>query len=122
MEAMRLAPGKVTRNYVGGEGMDTVFNEDAVESLLAQGEGGDILSTMHIVKRKGMHVGAILNQLRAAKTEGRPLIDVVRGVEDARVTTLVEPGPDVVHQAVRQGRGRRVVTDEPPESAPISLK
>jgi hypothetical protein len=52
MEAMRLAPGKITRNYVGGEGMDTVFKEDVVESLLAQGDVGDMLSTVHIIERK----------------------------------------------------------------------
>jgi len=43
-----------------------------------------------------MDAGAFLDQLRAAKVEGRPVIDVVRGVEDAKVTTLVEPGPGVV--------------------------
>jgi hypothetical protein len=48
MEAMRLAPGKITRNYVGGEGMDTVFKEDVVECLLTQGEGGDMLNAVHI--------------------------------------------------------------------------
>lgn len=50
-----------------------------------------------------MDAGAFLNQLRAAKAEGHPVIDVVRGVEDAKATTLVEPGPGVVQQAVRQG-------------------
>ena len=115
MEAMRLAPGKITRNYVGGEGMDTVFKEDVVESLLTQGDGGDMLNAVHIIERKGMDAGAFLDQLRAAKAKGFPVIDVVRGVEDAKVTTLVEPGPGVVHQAVRQGRGRRAVTDELPE-------
>jgi hypothetical protein len=111
MEAMRLASGKITRNYVGGEGMDTVFKEDVVEGLLAKGDGGDMLSTVHIVERKGMDAGALLDQLRAAKAEGRPMIDVVRGEEDAKVTTLVEPGPGVVQQAVRQGRRRRGVSD-----------
>jgi hypothetical protein len=115
MEAMRLAPGKIKRNYAGGEGMDTVFKEDVVEKLLAQGDGGDMLNATHIIERKGMDAGAFLDQLRAAKAEGRPLMDVVRGVENAKVTTLVEPGPGVVLQAVRQGRGRRVVTDELPE-------
>jgi hypothetical protein len=62
-----------------------------------------------------MDAGALLDQLRAAKAESRPVIDVVRGVEDAKMTTLVEPGPGVVHQAVRQGRGRRAVADELPE-------
>lgn len=115
MEAMRLAPGKVTRNYVGGEGMDTVFKEDVVERLLAQGDGGDMLSTTHIIERRGMDAGVFLDQLRAAKAEGRPLIEVVRAVKDAKVTTLVEPGPGVVRQAVRRGRGWRAIEDELPE-------
>jgi hypothetical protein len=115
MEAMRLAPGKITRNYAGGEGMDAIFKEEVVERLLAKGEGGDILSTVHIVERKGMDAGAFLDQLRAANAEGRPLIDVARGVKDAKVTTLVEPGPGVVRQAVRKGRGRRVIADELPD-------
>jgi hypothetical protein len=74
-----------------------------------------MLNTVHIIEHKGMDAGAFLDQLRVAKAERRPLVDVVRGVEDAKVTTLVEPGPGVVHQAARQGRGRRVVTDELPE-------
>ncbi|MGY8667001.1 hypothetical protein Q3C01_32230 [Bradyrhizobium sp. UFLA05-109] len=115
MEAARLAPGKIKRNYAGGEGMDMVFKEDVVEKLLAQGDGGDMLSATHIIERKGLDAGAFLDQLRAAKADGRPVMDVVRGVEDAKVTTLVEPGSGVVHQAVRQGRGRRVVTNDLPE-------
>ncbi len=112
MEAMRLAPGKITRHYVGGEGMDAVFKEDVVERLLSQGAGGDMLSATHIIERKGMDAGELLAKLRAAKEEGRPLMDVVRGVEGAKVTTLVEPGSGVVRQAVRQGRARRAVADD----------
>jgi len=66
-----------------------------------------MLKTVHIIERKGMDAGAFLDQLRAAKAEGRPLIDVVRGAEDAKVTTLVEPGPGVVHQTVRQAKSAR---------------
>ncbi len=51
----------------------------------------------------------------AAKAEDRPLIDVVRSMEDAKVTTLAELGPSVVQQVVRQGRGQRVVSDESSE-------
>jgi hypothetical protein len=115
MEAMRLAPGKITRSYVGGEGMDTVFKEDVVEGLLAQGNGGDLLNVTHIIERKGMDAGAFLEQLRAAKADGRPLLDVVRGVESAKVTTLVEPGPGVVRQAVRRGRRQRIAPNESPD-------
>src|SRR5207253_3456447 len=77
MEAMRLAPGKITRHYVGGEGMDAVFKQDVVERLLSQGAGGDMLSATHIIERKGMDAGELLAKLRAAKEEGRPLMDVV---------------------------------------------
>jgi len=112
MEALRLAPGKIIRNLAGGEGMDKVFKKDVVENMLAQGNGGDMLGATVIIERKGMDAGALLNQIRAAKADGRPVMDVVRGVEDAKVLTLVEPGPGVVRQAVRQGRGRRPGTDD----------
>ena len=66
-----------------------------------------MLKTVHIIERKGTDAGAFLDQLRAAKAEGRLLIDVVRGAEDAKVITLVEPGPGVVHQTVRQAKSAR---------------
>jgi hypothetical protein len=68
-----------------------------------------------MLRRKPVTEQGGLPRRDTAKAKGRPLIDVVRGVDDAKVTTLVEPGPGVVHQAVRQGRGRRVFTDELPE-------
>jgi len=77
-----------------------------VEKLLAQGDGGDMLNATHIIERKGVDAGAFLDQLRAAKAEGRPLMDVVRGVEDAKVTTLVEPGPVwCIRQCAKDGGG-----------------
>ncbi|OCK60032.1 hypothetical protein [Bradyrhizobium sp. LMTR 3] len=82
MEAMRLAPGKITRNYFGGEGMDTVFKEGVVERLLSRGDGGDMLNTVHIIERKGWTLARSLTN--AAKAEDRPLIDDVRGMEDSK--------------------------------------
>ncbi|ANW02922.1 hypothetical protein LMTR13_24935 [Bradyrhizobium icense] len=64
-----------------------------------------------------MDAGAFLDQ-RALPKEDRSLIDVVRAIEDAKVTTLVELGPSVVQQAVRQGRGWPVVSDESSELTP----
>ncbi|WP_190242244.1 hypothetical protein ACF1BQ_029010 [Bradyrhizobium sp. RDT10] len=58
---MRLAPGKITRNYFGSEGMDTVFKEDVVERLLSRGDGSDMLNTVHIIERKRMDAGAFLD-------------------------------------------------------------
>ena len=114
MEAERLAPDYVTRRFAGGEGMSEVFKQEIIERLALEGKPAEndadgIVKFDHLViAEKGTQLSgqAILDAVRKAKAEGRPMTEALRQIPNARVLTMAEPGPGVVEQAVRGGRGR----------------
>jgi hypothetical protein len=114
MEAERLAPGRVPRTFVGGEGMGDVFKEENVERLAVDGrvaerEADGAVKFDHIVvaeKGKPMLAEDVQAALREAREQGKPAAGLLRKLPNVKVMTMAEPGPGVVKQAVRGGRGR----------------
>ena len=114
MEAERLAPGRAPRHFVGGEGMSDIFKEEVVEKLaidgrIAENEGAGAVKFDHIViadKGKPMLAEDVLAAVREAREQGKPAAGFLRKLPDVKVMTMAEPGPGVVKQAVRGGRGR----------------
>jgi hypothetical protein len=114
MEAERLAPGRVPRCFVGGEGMADIFKEEVVERLaiegrVAENEAQGAVKFDHIViadEGKPMLAEDVLAAVREARAQGRPAAGFLRELPNAKVITVAEPGPGVVHQAIRGGRGR----------------
>jgi hypothetical protein len=75
----------------------------------AENEADGIVKFDHLViADKGTQLSgqAILDAARKAKAEGRPMTEALRQIPNARVLTMAKPGPGVVEQAVRGGRGR----------------
>jgi hypothetical protein len=115
MEAVKAAPEYVTRRFAGGAGMSEVFRDDAVEKLAVSGsaaknEADGLVKLDHIViadKGKPMHAEDVQAAVRRAQGQGKPATAFLREIPNARVVTLATPGPGVIEQAARGGRGKK---------------
>jgi hypothetical protein len=109
-------PDFIKRQYLGGEGMNDVMKETVLEKLIDTASslgnpdeadfefqhilqadegttmrGEDVLALYQEAKEKGVTVGSLLRQGR---------------IPNAKVTTIVTPGPGVVEHNIRSGRGK----------------
>jgi hypothetical protein len=115
MEAVKAAPEYVTRRFAGGTGMGDVFKDDAVEKLAISGsavenEADGLVKLDHFVvadKGKPMRAEEVQAAVRRARGQGKPATAFLREIPNVRVHTLATPGPGVVEQAVRGGRGQK---------------
>ena len=109
-------PDFIRRQFLGGEGMNDVMKENVLEHLIENASsignpeeadfefqhilqaddgttmrGDDIQALYQEAKERGVTLGSLLRQGR---------------IPNAKVTTIVTPGPGVVEHNIRSGRGR----------------
>jgi hypothetical protein len=60
-----------------------------------------------------MRVEDVLAAVREAHAQGKPATRFLRKLQNTTVTTIAQPGPGVVEQAVRTKRGRHQDSEAP---------
>lgn len=117
ISAERENPDFIKRKYLGGEGMSDVMNERVLEQILdnSSSEGNPDLAEFdfqHIIEAdegttiSGEDVQALYQE---AKAKGVSFASILRQgrIPNAKVTSIVTPGPGVVEQNIRSGRGNK---------------
>jgi hypothetical protein len=118
-----MANPKIKRRWSHGEGMNDFFQPEVIEAMLeggsmsSDGEGGGEVKFDHILTAdegttmNGEDIQALFNE---AKETGVPLAALLRKgrMPNAKVTTIATPGPAVVEQKPRSGRGGRSGGDD----------
>ena len=118
LESLRTHPGKVHRRLAGGAGMNEVFHESMLEELVTKDRSGageeearsaPIKLDTIVMADPGTSIRGedIYNLIQAARAEGVTVTSKMRDLKNAKVQTMVSPGPGVVRQAPRSGRKRR---------------
>jgi len=111
-----MANPNIRRRWSHGEGMSDFFRPEVIEAMLesggmsAGGEGDGEVKFDHILtadegtSMNGEDIRALLNE---AKDKGVLLGSLLRKgrIPNANVTTIASPGPGVVEQKSRSGRG-----------------
>jgi hypothetical protein len=113
IEAMRTSPN-IRIRHSGPPGMTELLNSETVEELvkLSSSEGAEENAPLKldtiITAEEGTRISgdAIYEILREARSKGLPVASLVHKLPNVRVQTIVTPGPGVVEQATRRGRGR----------------
>jgi hypothetical protein len=114
LEAMRQAPDTIKLSFLGGEGMSDVLNEETLEAVVRREMvAGDpdeaafkldsIITAEEGTTISGDDVAALIDE---AKKTGVTIASLLHKLPNARVQTIVTPGPGVVEQAQRSGRNR----------------
>jgi len=114
LEAMRHAPDIIRGRFPSGEGMGDLLHEDRLEQIVAQGKAAPdadqalIKLDTFIVAEPGTAISGddLAALIEEAKAKGGTLASVVKKLPNVKVQTMISPGPGVVEQAPRSGRGR----------------
>jgi hypothetical protein len=115
LEAMQAAPDAIKRHFLGGEGMSDILNEQTLETVVREGKAAADESTAPIelssivmadegTSISGAEIAALIEE---AKQKGATLSSLIHKLPNVKVRTIVTPGPGVVEQAPRSGRGKR---------------
>ncbi len=115
IEAQRLAPETVQPRFSTAPGMSELLHDDIIEQVVMSGtsEGSEKdapleLNTIIVADEGTMISGDDLaNLIEEAKRKRVPVTSLVRNLPNVRVQTIVSPGPGVVEQTPRGGRGKR---------------
>lgn len=114
--AAEIAKPNLKRRWTHGEGMQDVFQPELIEKMLdaggfvSSGEGeGDIKFDHFIVadegtSMKGEDIAALFEEAKARGVSVGTLLKEGR-LPNVKVQTIVTPGPGVVEQKARSGRG-----------------
>jgi hypothetical protein len=119
-----MANPKIKRRWGHGEGMNSVFQPDIIEAMLdgdvvnSSGEGLGEFKFDHIIEADegtSMNGDDIQALFQESKDTGVPVAVLLRKgrIPNAKVRTIVTPGPGVVEQKSRSGRGgKKILGDE----------
>jgi hypothetical protein len=115
LEAKRSNP-KLIKRISGGAGMAEILHEGSVEHIVnhvRSDEGRDqstapfkIDTLVFAEPGTTMKGEDIHRMMEEAKAQGVTFAKKARDLKNVRVTTVVSPGPRVIEQKVRSGRGR----------------
>jgi hypothetical protein len=122
-----MAHPNLRRRWSHGEGMKDVFREEAIDAMLdaggfkSTGEGdGDVHFDYFIKADEGttMSGGDIYALIEEARASGASLGTLLRRgkLPNVTVETYATPGPGVVEQKSRSGRGGKVEAGDGPET------
>ena len=115
IEAMKAEPGFITQHFAGAPGMNDILNHDTVEELIKHGtssgkedEAQLKLDTI-IMADEGTTIAGedLYNIFQEAKEKGVTIASLIPKLKNATAKTIVTPGPGVVEQTPRSGRGSR---------------
>jgi hypothetical protein len=118
-----MANPNLKRRWSHGEGMNDFFRPDVIEAMLdiggmsTGGEGDGEVKFDHFLRADegtSMKREDIQALLKEAKDTGIPLATLLRKgrLPNASVTTIATPGPGVVEQKSRSGRGGKTALGE----------
>ncbi|WP_050422074.1 hypothetical protein [Bradyrhizobium tropiciagri] len=111
-----MAEPDLKRRWSHGEGMKEAFREDVIEAMLERGGfkstgdgAGDVKFDHFITADEGTTIKGedILALYEEAKSSGVPIATLLKQgkLSNVSVTTIASPGPGVVEQKTRSGRG-----------------
>jgi hypothetical protein len=116
MEAMRAAPEFIKHSFIGGEGMSDLLDEDMLERVVQEGiilpsnaDNAPIKLDSIVMADEGSTISGddLAELLAEAKQKGVTIASLLHKLPNAKVQTIVTPGPGVVEQAPRSGRASR---------------
>lgn len=101
--------------FPGGEGADDLLQPKNFDALLSvptndvdPDSAGLEISTMVLAEDEhGIDGTALYELIEKARADGVSIASRLRELPNAKVTTVISPGPGVVEQAPRKGRGKR---------------
>jgi hypothetical protein len=116
IEAKRRLPHIVKHKFPFGEGMSEVLNDDTVDALIANSSGDAVEddASLHFdtiaMADEGTTIRGedLYNIIQEAKAKGVTVASLIHKLPNARTRVLVTPGPGVVEQAPRTGRGKDI--------------
>jgi hypothetical protein len=114
LEAMRIAPNLVKPTFSGGPGMEELLKKETLEKLVMSG-----VSIPDKEAEAPIRLSSIMMAKPGTTISGDKLADLIQEAKEKRVTvtsllpklqsvsiqTIVTPGPGVVEQTPRSGRG-----------------
>jgi hypothetical protein len=114
-----MANPNLKRRWSHGEGMNDFFRPEVIEAMLDSGgmstgdDGEGEIKFDHILRADegtSMNGEDIQALIKEAKDTGVPLATLLRKgrMPNANVTTIASPGPGVVEQKSRSGRGGKI--------------
>ena len=114
MEAASAAPDVVKGAFLGGESMSDVLNNETLEAVVRHGilpsdsNNAPIKLDSIVMAEEGSAIsGDSIEAIFAeARGKGVTVASLLHKLPNVKVTTIVTPGPGVVEQAPRLGRGR----------------
>jgi hypothetical protein len=118
-----MSDPELKRGWSHGEGMNDFFGSGAIEQLLdsgglnASGEGEGYVKFDHMIvadegtTMKGEDIAAVIEE---SKKTGVPIGTLLRRgrIPNVTVRTVATPGPGVVEQTTRSGRGGKKISSE----------
>ena len=115
IESQRLAPELIQKRFSTAAGMNDLLRDDIIEHVVMNGtsDGNEDDAPLKLDTIIMADDGAVISGddiadlIEEAKRRRVPVTTLVRSLPNVSVQTVVSPGPGVVEQTPRGGRGKR---------------